>query len=314
MNVIARATLAMLLFGTCVAPAHAGPRPVIVTEDVTRFYDLYEATGGRPGVEQLDRYLAEGSRSLRAFAQARRVTGERIAQRLESEPEIYANARRCLAVLPAVERRLADALGRLSELYPTAAWPPVAIVVGRGRPVGMADASGATIGLEALCAADFMNPDPEDRFVYVVVHEYVHTRQALARAGLEPGDPDATVLRMSLLEGAAEFLTELVAGGVGNARHAEWTRGREREIEERFVADMHGTDLDPWMFNYQPGSDEPYDLGYWVGYRIVKAYFTNAPDKRAAVARILDMDDPEAFLRESGWEPGMVLSDTSAIK
>jgi uncharacterized protein YjaZ len=68
---------------------------------------------------------------------------------------------------------------------------------------------------------------------------------------------------------------------------------------------MHGTDLAGWMFDYQPGSDAPYDLGYWVGYRIVKAYYLQAGDRRAALARILEMDDPDAFLRESGWRPGM---------
>lgn len=109
------------------------------------------------------------------------------------------------------------------------------------------------------------------------------------------------------MEGAAEFVAELVSGSVGNSRHAGWTRGRELEIETAFVKDMHGTDLSAWTDNYQPGSDAPYDLGYWVGYRIVKAYYQGAEDKRAALARILEMDDPEAFLAGSGWEPGIDL-------
>jgi hypothetical protein len=298
---------ALILAAICSAWSAAAATPEIRTGDVTRFYALYDATGGRPSVAQLDAYLAEGSPSLREFAQLRRVTGERIAAQIEAHPAMYENARQCLDVLPAVERRLTDALAKLSNLYPAADYPPVAIVVGRGRPVGIVNPSGATIGLEALCAADFMNPDPEDRFVHVIAHEYVHTQQPMAREPLEPGDARATVLRMSLLEGAAEFVSELVSGGVGNARHVEWTRGRERQIESDFLADAHGTDLGPWMFNYRPGSDAPYDLGYWVGYRIVKAYYTQAEDKRAALGRIIDMDDPEAFLRESGWQPGMAL-------
>lgn len=285
----------------------AAATPEIRTDDVTRFYELYDGADGRPSAEQLDAYIAQGSRSLREFAQLRRVTGDRIAAQIEANPAMYENARQCLGVLPAVERRLAVALAELSRLYPDADYPPVAIVVGRGRPVGIVNPSGATIGLEALCAADFMNPDPEDRFVHVVAHEYVHTQQVLAREELEPGDPRATLLRMSLVEGAAEFVSELVSGGVGNARHAEWTRGRELEIESNFLADMHGTELESWMFDYRPGSDEPYDLGYWVGYRIVKAYYMQNDDKRAALARIIDMDDPETFLRESGWQPGMSL-------
>lgn len=300
------AMLAAMLVAACL-PAGAA-EPEILTGDVARFYALYDANDGRPDAEQLESgYLARGSQSLKEFAELRRVTGERIAERIRTDPGIYEDARQCLEVLPAVKRRLEASLARLSSMYPEAKYPPVAIVVGRGRPVGIVNPSGATIGLEALCAADFKNPDPEDRFVHVIAHEYVHTQQVAARSELEPGDPRATVLRRSLVEGGAEFVAELVSGGVGNARHAAWTRGREAEIETAFVADMHGTDLSAWTDNYVRGSDEPYDLGYWVGYRIVKAYYQGAEDKHAALARILEMDDPEAFLAESGWRPGMAL-------
>jgi hypothetical protein len=279
--------------------------PEIRTDDVTRFYALYEATGGHPTASQLDGYLADGSSSLKEFAKLRRVTGARIAAKMAADPALYENARDCLALLPDVTRRLRASMRTLARLYPPARFPPVAIVVGRGRPVGITNPSGVTIGLEALCAADFMDPDPEDRFVHVVAHEYAHIQQSAAQQALEPGQPGATVLRMSLMEGAAEFVAELTSGGVGNAGHAQWTRGREAEIESRFARDMHGTDLSPWMYNYGESADGSYDLGYWVGYRIVKAYYRQAKAKRAALARILAMDDPETFLRESGWKPGM---------
>src|SRR5690606_25907345 len=161
-------------------------------------------------------------------------------------------------------------------------------------------------------AAVFLHPNPDDRFVQVIAHEYVHTLQALARDEPGPGDPRATVLRMSLLEGAAEVDAELVSGSVSNIRHAEWTRGRELEIETAFQAAMHGSDLRPELYNYRPGPGETYDPSYRVAYRIPKAYYLQAEDKRAAVARIIDLDDPDAFLRDSGWFPGMRLDDARA--
>ena len=45
------------------------------------------------------------------------------------------------------------------------------------------------------------------------------------------------------------------------------------------------------------------NLGYWVGYRIVRAYYQRMPDKRAAVREILEIRDPKAFLARSGWHP-----------
>ena len=297
--------LAALLVCIAGASATAAPKgPEILTSDVTRFYEVYEAAGGRPTAEQLDRdYLAPGTAGLHEFARLRKVTGARIAANIAARPEVYTGARRCLTALPAVKRRLTASFAKLSRLYPDAKFPPVTIVVGRGRPVGITDSRAVTIGLEALCAADFWDPDVENRFVHTVAHEYGHIQQPTALQLLEPGDPGATVLLMSLMEGTGEFTAELIAGGVGQYQHAAWTKGKEADIEAAFVRDQDKTDLSAWLYNGPGDAARPGDLGYWVGYRIVKAYYANARDKRAALKEIFEMRDPKAFLAKSGWTP-----------
>ncbi|WP_309642935.1 DUF2268 domain-containing putative Zn-dependent protease [Phenylobacterium sp.] len=302
----ALAASAIVILAAAAGPAWAqsARQAVIVTDDVTRFYKVYDAAGGRPTAEQLDRdYFAKGSDNLRHFAKVRNVTGTRIADTLRTRPEIYVAARRCLAVLPAVKRRLTTAFAKLARLYPEARLAPVAIVVGRGRPIGIADSAGVSMGLEALCAAEFMHPDLAARFVHTIAHEYGHIQQADASKDMAPGDPDATVLRMSLMEGTGEFVAELISGQPGNHQHRAWTRGREAEIEAAFVADQDKTDLSAWLNNGPGTADKPGDLGYWVGHRIVKAYYDRAPDKLQALRDIFEMSDPKAFLAASGWRP-----------
>lgn len=284
------------------APAPQASAPVqVVIDDVARFYRIYDAADGRPDAERLQRdYLDAGSEGLRHFAQRRRVTGVRIADTLAKRPQLYVEARRCMEVLPRAQARLARALQRLDELYPGANLPPVTIVVGPGKPVGIGyPDTGLQIGLEALCAVDWMNPDLEDRFVHVIAHEYAHVQLAPEISDLE----QPTVLQRSLAEGAAEFVSELISGSVAYAHFGPIVRGREHEIETAFVADKDGTDLSRWLDN--SSMEKPGDLGYWVGYRIVKAYYQRAPDKRRALAEILRMRDPEAFFAASGWQPGM---------
>jgi hypothetical protein len=286
------------------SPAKPPERPVILTSDVARFYAVYDAAHGHPTAEMLDRdYLAAGSQGLHEFARLRRVTGARIAQTIAKEPDIYAGARRCLAVLPAAKARLERAFGKLAALYPDAKFPPVTIVIGRGRPVGITNPSGVTIGLEALCSADFMDPNVEDRLVHVVAHEYGHIQQPEKTQALEAGMPGATLLRMSLIEGAAEFTAELISGGVANHQHAAWTAGREAEIDAAFVRDMDKTDLSDWLNNGPGTAEKPGDLGYWVGYRIVKSFYLRARDKQQALTEIYALKDPKAFLARSGWRP-----------
>jgi len=293
-KVFASAALAVVALGFAPVPA-----PVIETGDVDRFYALYDAAGGRPTTEQLQAYIDGGSEGLKTLARLRRVTGERMAEAIAARPGIYEDARRCAAVLPAVRIRLARALERLGRLYPEARFPPVTIAVGRGKPVAIGSpATGVQVGLEALCAADFINPDIEDRFVFVLAHEYAHVQQPAELA--DKAQP--TVLEGALMEGGAEFVAELIAGEPAYAYLPALVRGREAEIGRRFLADRHKTDVADWLYNSTP--DQPGDLGYWIGYRITRAYYERASDKRRALRDILTMADAEAFLAASGWRPG----------
>jgi hypothetical protein len=279
--------------------------PVIHVEDVASFYKLYDATAGHPTAAQLQHdYLDRGSAGLHRLARLRHVTGVSIAAAMSEHPEMYANAKRCMGVLPKGRLRVAAALRKLGRLYPEARFPPVTIAVGRGKPVGVADATGVMIGLEPLCAVTWMEPNREDRFVHVVVHEYVHVQQAIASPTLY-NDQKPTVLEESLIEGAAEFTDELTSGSVSSTDLAAITKGREKAIEAAFAADEDETDLSKWLYNST--LTKPGDLGYWVGYRIVKSYYEHAADKRRALRDIIEMKDPKAFLAKSGWYPGIVL-------
>jgi len=298
------ANLAACASGTRTETASQRPprEPVIEVDDVFRFYALYDATAGQPTAEQLQQYLDTGSAGLHVFAEQRRTTGVRIAEAIARSPDTFTNARRCVEPLPRVRRRLGDALATLGRLYPEARFPPVTIAIGRGKPVGIGSpVTGVQIGLEALCATDYLNPDVEDRFVHVIAHEFVHVQQA---PELSDGE-NLTVLEASLMEGAAEFVTELISGNVAYSHLPPLVAGREAEIESAFLRDKTKRDLSDWIGNGTP--DKPGDFGYWVGYRIAKAHYSHATDKHQALREILETRDAEALLAASGWYPGMVL-------
>jgi uncharacterized protein YjaZ len=285
------------------ASAASAPAPEIHIEDVERFYGIYDSANGRPTAEQLQRdYLDAGSEGLHTLAKLRNVSGARIADTLAKNPQIYSNARRCMAVLPRVKQRVQVALDELRRLNPEARFPAVTVAVSRGKPAGIAyPDSGIQIGLEAVCAADFLNPNLEDRFVHLISHEYVHVQQAPTLAGTE----NLTVLERTLLEGNAEMISELISGLAGQSQFPALTKGREKEIETEFLADQDKTDLSAWLDNST--LEKPGDLGYWVGHRIAKSYYQNASDKRQAVHDMFQMTDAKAFLAKSGWYPGIKL-------
>lgn len=287
-------------------PAASAPGPEIRTGDVDRFYALYDATGGEPDIGRIQRdYLDHASDGFVAFIKMRRITADRIAATLAARPDLYVKARGCAAQLPGIRTRLAASLGKMRTLYPDARLPPVTLAIGRGKPVGTANADGVMIGLEALCAADFMVADPQDRFVHVIAHEYVHVQQSAAGSADEEG---ATVLKAALLEGGAEFIGELMSGAVSYQHLTRITRTREAVFEAGFLDDIDKpAEGSRWLYNGLGTADWPGDLGYWVGYRIAKAYYARAKDKRAAVRDLIELRDPRAILAASGWKPGIRL-------
>jgi hypothetical protein len=308
LTAIAWLTGAMACVATsCAARSATSAAIEIQTEDVARFYRIYEAERGHPTAKQLQHdYLDLGTAGLHHLTQVRNVTAEGIARAVATQPEIYTNARSCLAALPRIRERLNLTFDKLLDLYPEAQRPPVTILISRGKPLAIAGpGDGVQIALEAMCsenAARFLDASVDDRFVHVIAHEYIHAQQAPALANNE----HPTVLERSLIEGVAEFVGEMISGGVSNvAVHASAER-RELEIETRFAADIDNTDLSAWVDNTTPESVG--QLGYWVGYRIAKSYYQHAPDKRAAIREMIQMTDPHAFLARSGWYPGIVLN------
>jgi hypothetical protein len=285
------------------AIASATDGPIIQTDDVTRFYAVYDVAGRYPSAEELQRdYLDIGSEGLHTFAKIRGITGASIAASLIKTPAVYSDAKQCAAVLPQVRERLNGAMIKLARLYPNAKFLPVTIAVGRGRPVAAGGPTdGVMVGLEALCAVKYFDADVEDRFVHVIAHEYIHLQQSKSLSE----DEHHTVLEVSLIEGAAEFIGEMISGGLANPGVWVEAEGHETEIETAFVPDEDKTDLSKWLYN---GTlDKPGDLGYWVGYRIVKSYYQQAADQRGAIRDILEMTHPKAFLAKSGWRPGVEL-------
>jgi hypothetical protein len=277
---------------------------LILIDDVERFYRVYDAAQSSPTAEQLQTgYIDPGTDGLHQFVKLRDLSGATLALAIDKRPQIFAKAKECKAVLPAVRKRLDSALAELGRLYPGARYPPVTVLIGRGNTGGTTSATAVLIGMETLCSADWMNPDVEDRFVHLIAHEYAHVQQPAGNDDVPPG----SVLETALIEGGAEFVAELISGDIGNSHLRAWTKGHELEIETRFAADEDSKDLKPWLWNGPGTPDKPGDLGYWVGYRIVKSYYLLAKDKKAALRDIFLIDETTAktFLGKSGWHPGM---------
>lgn len=293
------ACLAALIALTASPAAAAGRgEPEIRISDVDLFYRVYEAAKGRPRAEALQRdYLDAGSPGVREFIPQRILSAERLAKRIEEKPEVYERARSCAAALPEARRRLKPAFHKLAKLYPAAKFPPVTVLIGRNNSGGTTGPSGVLIGMEVVCATVQPDETAADRFTHLIAHEYGHVQQPLDQF------PKPTVLQASLIEGTAELMAELTTGRIANHHLIAWAKGREAELGQAFLRDADKTDLSAWLYSGIGTPAAPGDLGYWQGWRIARAYYDRAKDKRRALADLIAVKDAKAILAASGWTP-----------
>jgi len=279
----------------------ATPLPSVRIDDVTRFFAVYDQSHGKPSAAELQTgYINPGSTGLHEFITARIGSAQALAKAITKSPQDYRNARHCMRALPAVRERLRRVFAKLARIDPHATFPPVTIVIGRNNTGGTTTAEGVTIGLEVICRANWLDPNIVERLVHLIAHEYVHVQQPAAQVA--PPD-NATLLFQSLVEGGAEFIGELISGEVTNSHLKQWALGKRCRIERQFQAHAMGTETSGWLYNGPGTPEKPGDLGYWVGYRIVRAYYIHANNKQRAIQAILHVNNANAadFLKHSGW-------------
>ena len=286
----------------------------LVTSDIVNFWRAYDA-GATTATFQTE-YLDHASSGLQEFIGKRSLTAASLAQMVHAYPRYFAAVRTNmlgLATNAVVRERFATGNNRLKELYPAATFPPVTLLVGRFSTGGTTGSSGLLIGsefysidpstpLDELGSFQLANVHAADSLEFVIAHESIHIQQAAA--GSIHGSA-GTLLEQAISEGSADFLGELVSGGIINGKIYAWALPREAALWADFKSETNGQDVSRWLYNQGTATvDRPGDLGYFIGYRICKAYYEAASDKAAAIRDIVQVKDGAAtFLTRSGYNP-----------
>ena len=290
----------------------------IHAEDADRFAALFARTGGKPTAAQLQRdYLDKGSNGVAVFTPGRIENAGHLAAAIAAKPERYAKAIRiCLPAAKAANADLRSIYLGLHGALPQARLPQIFLVFGAGNSGGTAQPGAQVLGLEVLCDIAASPVEFRRTLRHFFAHETVHSFQQDAGMTLAH-DP---LLAAILVEGAADFIARLVTGEEPDAARAGWATPREAALWKQFQADIaltrNLTDQDDpadgspeakaygrWVGNYNHAPQGwPGELGYWIGMRIWERYYAAAPDKHAALAAMLRVDDPRAILKVGAYK------------
>lgn len=250
---------------------------------------------------------------MKVFTPMRIVDANRLARAVAAKPEAYRYAvRECLPRLPELRSDLKAIYLAYAGLLPERPLPAIEIVFGANNSGGTANSDMQVIGLEVTCPPGATFTQFRTTMRGFFAHETVHTwqgdetPQALA-------DP---LLNQALREGVADYLAHLATGEMPTPERDAWARQRESWLWEEFKRDrsfmqgdsesqrnpMASPRFKRWFVNCGAAPEGwPCEAGYWIGMRIAEAYVERSQDKRAAIRKLLELEDPAAILKASGW-------------
>ncbi len=287
------------------------------TTDISLFWQVYDAQAPNfSNAAFVDNYFLKGSDELEALYQLKQNSFSKMGNLLRATAthDYYASIRKNTLQIAQETPALRAALNQLKYLYPKAVFSDVTFTIGALSAGGKILSDGQIIiGSEFFSRAEnsptknlnnwHQQVIRDKAYLHaVVIHELIHVNQY--HSALENNVPftqGASLLKMALLEGGADFLTDLILGVYHNDHLPAYADPIEAELWAAFKAEMHGQDYSNWLFNGSQSGDQPADLGYYIGYKIAAHYFEQSLDKSAVIRQIIELHDPEAFLAASGY-------------
>lgn len=281
----------------------------IVTSDLHNFWRAYERLERSGSLQDsmravFEEYYLPGSPGLHDFIRARIGSVLDLLDVMARHPRYYASMRAETDRAGGFEPQIRRIFQRFEELYPDAVFADVYLLIGRMNSGGTTSPDKILIGTE-MYGRTAETPEDElgdwhrqvlrsgDVIPAIVAHELIHVNQR------HPDGP-GSVLSAAIREGAADFLGELISGGNINDHIHRWADPRERELWEEFQRDMGGRDYSRWFASDDPEA-RPKDLGYYIGHKIVEAYYRRSDDKVEAIHQILTISDFDDFLARSRY-------------
>ncbi len=243
-------------------------------------------------------YLDKASPGLNEYVREKGVKAEDYVEAIKKRKENYDSLHALPEQLALQEKKIRDAFAGLKKIIPNAMFMHVYYLVGP-NPGALGEPSeyGLMISMSEL------DKDIENIHL-LLMHETIHVQQALT-IGMEEYQavfgPKLSLLALAIREGAAYYLTLLSAGGHTHEESWDYYIQNEKDLWQRFQADMNENTPGDWMWGKPAVPEQPPLLGYIVGARIVEAFYDNAEDKRKAIQEILSITDYTGFLKKSGY-------------
>ncbi len=271
----------------------------LIYSDLVNFTKAYKALETHADTIQVLQtlYFDPGSDGLKEFIKRHQLTPELLKEAMVAHPERYALIPGFLEDIGKVEVQFKALMHNYHKVMPDAMYAPTYLLVGANRGIGQASLAGQLITLTRVV-------DDTETLQKLIAHELTHFQQAMAMGGQKYQSlytSSGNMLGLCLREGGAEFITSLVLGEITQTKALNYLDTNEARLKNQFLEDLDTQNKKFWLWASIDQESYPKLMGYAMGYKICDHYYTEATDKRLALQHILMMEDPDAFLKSSGY-------------
>lgn len=254
----------------------------------------------RLSLEEANHYLANHSYGLKVLS-ARIGGAENLTQVIDNNTQDYQNAIDiCLPVAMQLEDDANEVISKSIFFLAESGNVSVDIVFGANNTAATATHDGIVLALESVCKGVASATQAKSILLEYIAHEVVHVFQY---RNSKRTNFSFTLLEISLIEGTADYFSEIVMEKSGELQKERENYGAKHEkvIWAEFSKKMHEYDYFPWLYS-KPKSNMPADMGYWVGKNIIKNLYERAANKEQAIKNILILEDAKDILNRSLYQ------------
>lgn len=297
------ATLILAWVGSAGATSAESSANQVVSSDIGRFWNMYdritmESDPVRQHAQLQRLFVHPGTDGLKAFMQVKGYDANCYLDTIRRYPKFWTSVRKSTIALQQRKNEFEPAIAKLRALYPELRPATIYLAIGCLRSAGTISDNKVLIGAELAAGDDtvdlselperlrkslsvYFHSRPAEQLILLNIHELVHTQQR---------GPGQTLLAQAMYEGAADFVTELVMSRVPALPYMAYGREHEANLKRDFQAEMHGPSWDGWLYNGPGNRYGVGDLGYYIGYAIMRDYYRLSADKKKALREIIELD------------------------
>jgi hypothetical protein len=296
----------------------------IITKDVLNFWEAVDSLKENCDTTQIFQNLVidRATKEFKIFIKQWKMTAKDYTYYYRQHPNFYRTLRNSTLKLIKDENAIRRTVDNFRKIYPNYVDASICISIGNFTTGGttsiihediLNDNKFVYIGLEyhGLDSSTIINElsaSTQDyvsrsNFYRTIIHELVHIQQKTHGNKIAKNyfGNNLSLSGIILREGIPDFIAKLVYPFGNNGNNYKYGIQNEEKLKTKLRGEIYGKDYTFWIYNTNTVSDQPRDLGYFMGSRIASSYFKQMSTTTIDVTELIEIKSAKKFIKKSKY-------------